>query len=181
MPFEVVIIRQVKDFTTSTVKNQFVVSCRVAAYNRQFDQFHDVEMADFNKAQIKDFIRNWFHEEPKSAQHCWKKLQETQPLLEMASVPLLLTLLCITYNRRRNFPVNRAELYEEAIDALLRDWDATREITRDEVYKHLTQNRVLKIHSRLAAFSLRCTFSERIDVTSKFRAHPFGETRSKGH
>ncbi|MBC7777231.1 MAG: NACHT domain-containing protein, partial [Phycisphaerae bacterium] len=133
------IIRQIKDFCDKYNKNQFIISCRVAAYNRQFDHFHDVEMADFNDEQKEKFIQNWFHGEAKTAQNCWEKLKESPQLKEMASVPLLLTLLCIAYNRRKNFPTNRAELYEEAIDALLRDWDATREITRDEVYKHLTQ------------------------------------------
>ncbi len=144
------IIRQIKDFCDKYSKNQFIISCRVAAYNRQFDKFHDVEMADFNEEQKEKFIQNWFHGEAKTAQHCWEKLKESPQLIEMASVPLLLILLCIAYNRRKSFPTNRAELYEEAIDALLRDWDATREITRDEVYKHLTQKYKKSMFARIA-------------------------------
>jgi len=144
------IIRQIKDFCDKYSKNQFIISCRVAAYNRQFDQFHDVEMADFNEEQKENFIFNWFHGDEKTAGRCWGKLKESPQLNEMASVPLLLTLLCIAYNRRKDFPTNRAELYEEAIDALLRDWDATRDIERDEVYKHLSLKYKKSMFARIA-------------------------------
>lgn len=135
------IIQEIKDFSDKYSNNQFVISCRVAAYNRWFERFTDVEMADFNEEQIEKFIQNWFHAEPKVGQECWEKLQNSPQLKELASVPLLLTLLCIVYNRSNNFPPNRANLYEEAIDALLRDWDASRRITRDEVYQQLSINR----------------------------------------
>ncbi len=144
------IIQQIKDFCEKHSKNQFIISCRVAAYNRSFERFSDVEMADFNEEQKEKFIQNWFHGEPDIAQQCWEKLQESPQLREMAAVPLLLTLLCIAYNRRKKFPANRAELYEEAIDALLRDWDATRNIRRDEVYKHLSMKYKKSMFARIA-------------------------------
>lgn len=142
--------RWIKDFCDKYNKNQFVISCRVAAYNRWFDKFHDVEMADFNEKQKGQFIQNWFYGEPKIAKHCWANLRESPQLNEMASVPLLLTLLCIAYNRRKSFPTNRAELYEEAIDALLRDWDASREVKRDEIYKYLSLKYKKSMFARIA-------------------------------
>ncbi|MBX2891423.1 MAG: NACHT domain-containing protein [Saprospiraceae bacterium] len=144
------IIQEIKDFSDKYSENQFVISCRVAAYNRWFERFTDVEMADFNEEQIEKFIQNWFHAEPKVGQECWQKLQNSPQLKELASVPLLLTLLCIVYNRSNNFPLNRANLYEEAIDALLRDWDASRRITRDEVYRQLSITRKKSMFARIA-------------------------------
>jgi len=144
------IIQEIKDFSDKYGENQFIISCRVAAYNLWFDRFTDVEMADFNEEQIEKFIKNWFHAEPKVGQECWQKLQNSPQLKELASVPLLLTLLCIVYNRSNNFPPNRANLYEEAIDALLRDWDASRRITRDEVYRQLSINRKKSMFARIA-------------------------------
>ncbi|MCA0239169.1 MAG: NACHT domain-containing protein [Bacteroidetes bacterium] len=144
------IIQEIKDFSDKYGKNQFIISCRVAAYNRWFERFSDVEMADFNEAQIEQFIRNWFHAEPEVGKECWEKLQKSPQLKELASVPLLLTLLCIVYNRSNNFPPNRANLYEEAIDALLRDWDATRRISRDDVYKQLSITRKKSMFARIA-------------------------------
>ena len=144
------IIQEIIDFSDKYHTNQFVISCRVAAYNRWFERFFDVEMADFNDAQIEQFIQNWFHAEPSIGKECWEKLQKSPQLKELASVPLLLTLLCIVYNRSNNFPPNRANLYEEAIDALLRDWDATRRITRDEMYRQLSITRKKSMFARIA-------------------------------
>jgi predicted NACHT family NTPase len=144
------IIRQIKDFCDKYNENQFIISCRVAAYNRQFERFSDVEMADFSPKQQESFIQNWFDGHPDLAKRCWDDLRESKQLSEMAAVPLLLTLLCIAYNRRKSFPANRAELYEEAIDALLRDWDATRDIRRDAVYKQLSMKYKKSMFARIA-------------------------------
>ena len=49
------------------------------------------------------------------------------------------------------FPANRAELYKEALDALLKKWDASRSITRDEIYRHLSLRRRESLFSRIGA------------------------------
>lgn len=144
------IIRQIQNFTDKYSDNQFVISCRVAAYNHWFERFTDVEMADFNEEQMETFIRNWFHGEPKVAKECWERLKSSPPLKELASVPLLLTLLCLEYSESNNFPPNRAELYERAIETLLTKWDSTRRIRRAEVYKQLSIKRKESMFARIA-------------------------------
>lgn len=101
------VIQEVTDFTRRYRESRFVVSCRVASYNHWFPKFKEVEIADFNKTQIEDFVGKYFQKETATGKECWKKLQESKPLLEMASSPLLLTLLCITYDERQDFPANR--------------------------------------------------------------------------
>lgn len=144
------IIRQIRTFTDKYAANQFAISCRVAAYNHWFERFTDVEMADFNKEQMETFIHNWFHSEPKVATECWEKLKESPPLRELASVPLLLTLLCLEYGESNDFPPNRAELYHRAIETLLKKWDKSRSVHRDEVYKQLTVKRKKEMFARIA-------------------------------
>ena len=144
------IIRQIKNFADKYTENQFIVSCRVAAYNHWFDGFTEVEMADFNEGQMETFIRNWFHGEPKVATECWEKLKKSPPLRELASVPLLLTLLCLEYGESNNFPPSRAELYERAIETLLKKWDESRLVRRDEVYKLLTTKRKKGMFTHIA-------------------------------
>ena len=68
----------------------------------------------------------------------------------MAKIPLLLTLLCIAYGKLLNFPANRAELYEEAIDALLKEWDVSRSIKRGEIYEGLSYRRKKSLLSKIA-------------------------------
>ena len=107
-------------------------------YNHQFQRFKDVEIADFNDEQKKAFVERWFNKEPQTAERCWEKMQADKSILELACVPLLLTLLCISFEENNDFPRNRATLYSHAIDALLRKWDSSRRIDRGEIYKNLT-------------------------------------------
>jgi len=145
------IIQEVCEFSDQYDQNQFVISCRVAAYNYTFEKFTDVEMADFDDQQIKTFIENWFTAEPETAEVCWKKLEKDQQTKELAKTPLLLTLLCVAYDELLDFPANRAELYREALDALLRKWDTSRRIKRHEPYKQLSLQRKISLFSRIAA------------------------------
>lgn len=144
------ILRELRDFSEKYSGNQFVMSCRVAAYNHWFEHFTDVEMADFNDAQIETFVKNWFSGEPKTAKECLERLKGSAQLRELATIPLLLTLLCITYGEINDFPANRAELYKEAIDALLRKWDSSRRIRRDDPYKQLSLKRKEDMFARIA-------------------------------
>jgi hypothetical protein len=57
----------------------------------------------------------------------------------LASNPLLLTLLCIVFQEAESFPSNRADLYHEGLEVLLKTWDSKRNIARDT----LGQNRNL--------------------------------------
>ena len=149
------IIQEVIDFSAKYSGNQFVVSCRVAAYNAWFQKFIDVEIADFNNRQIKTFITKWFQKEPEIGKECWEKLKKEKPLKEMAATPLLLTLLCIAYDENLEFQTNRAELYEEAIDALLKRWDRTRRIKRFEPYKNLSLGRKRTMLGQIAVKTFR--------------------------
>ena len=54
---------------------------------------------------------------------CWEQLCAAPPTKELASIPLLLVLLCMAFDETMEFPTNRAELYQEAIDALLNGGD----------------------------------------------------------
>ncbi|MBK8193480.1 MAG: hypothetical protein IPK76_09800 [Lewinellaceae bacterium] len=69
---------------------------------------------------------------------------------ELSSVPLLLTLLCITYDENNDFPTNRAELYKDAVEALLRKWDSSRRIRRDDPYKQLSLMQKENMFARIA-------------------------------
>jgi predicted NACHT family NTPase len=50
-------------------------------------------------------------------------------------------LLCLLFGESTNFPANRSELYEQGLDVLLRKWDGTRGIERDQAYRQLSLKR----------------------------------------
>ena len=136
--------------------NRFILSCRIAAYKSSMAGFTTVELADFDNEQIERFIHNWFSseldQENNVAEECWTKLSqpEYEASLELAQTPLLLTFLCITYDTYQDFPAQRSQLYSEALDILLRKWDAQKRIKRDKIYANWNINLELSLLSELA-------------------------------
>jgi NACHT domain len=136
-------IDRIQNFVDRYDKNRFIVSCRMAAYRHNFRRFTDVAMAEFDYQQIKQFIENWFQSETDkkigTAQKCWELLQkpENAAAKELAHTPLLLTLLCLVYDRSQSFPANRSVLYRKALRVLLEEWAAEKRILQDEIYQGL--------------------------------------------
>ncbi len=133
-------IEQINKFIKTYYKNHFIISCRTAL-NKSFDNFTEVVIADFDDQQIKQFISNWFQletdREAQVAKKCWNLLQEykNKQAKELAHTPLLLILLCLTYEKSQNFPNNRSTLYSKALRILLEEWAAEKRIHNSEVYR----------------------------------------------
>ena len=138
------VISQIQNFVDRYDKNRFIVSCRIAAYRHNFKRFTDVKLADFDDSQIEQFIKNWFHSEAdqqaETAQKCWELLQKPEyaAAKELAHTPLLLTFLCLNYDRSQNFPNNRSILYKKALRILLEEWAAEKRIRPEDIYKGLS-------------------------------------------
>ncbi|WP_414514418.1 NACHT C-terminal helical domain 2-containing protein [Nostoc sp. PCC 9305] len=136
------VLRQIREFSDLFHTNQFVITCRIAAKEYTFESFTEVEMADFDEKQIAIFVQNWFQlTNPVKSERFIQKLKENEPIQELASSPLLLTLLCLVFGDSGDFPANRSELYQEGLDVLLKKWDAKRNIEREQVYKNLSLQR----------------------------------------
>jgi energy-coupling factor transporter ATP-binding protein EcfA2 len=137
-------IQKIQDFVDRYDKNRFIASCRTAAYQSRFRRFVDVVMADFDEAQMQQFIINWFQSEQDrqagTAQKCWELLQQPEyaATKELAQTPLLLTFLCLVFDDSQTFPKNRAVLYGDALAVLLKRWSAEKRIQRDPIYQDLT-------------------------------------------
>ncbi|WP_293351716.1 MULTISPECIES: NACHT domain-containing NTPase [unclassified Microcoleus] len=146
------VLRQIQQFADNYSRNAFVITCRIAAREYTFQQFTEVEVADFDDVQIADFSKKWFHckQDTLKADRFIQKLRENPPIYELATNPLLLTLLCLVFEDSGDFPANRAELYQNGVDVLLKKWDIKRNIDRDEVYKKLSLKRKEDLLSQIA-------------------------------
>ncbi|WP_335100929.1 NACHT domain-containing protein [Nostoc sp.] len=145
------VLRQIRDISDHFYTNQFVITCRIAAKEYTFESFTEVEVADFDEEQIGIFAQNWFQlSDPVKAERFMHKLEDNESIRELASSPLLLTLLCLVFGESADFPANRSELYKEGLDILLKKWDAKRNIERDQVYKTLSLQRKEDLLSQIA-------------------------------
>ena len=133
------VMQEVRNLVAKFHSNQFVLSCRIATREYTLEQFSEVEIADFDESQIASFASKWFAaKDPARSLKFLSKLQQNRPILELATNPLLLTLLCLMFEESAEFPSNRSELYKEGLNVLLRKWDAKRNIEREQVYKKLS-------------------------------------------
>ncbi|MFP4102531.1 NACHT domain-containing protein [Coleofasciculus sp.] len=165
------VIQHIHNFVDLHDKNRFIASCRVAAYRHNFRRFTDVAMAEFDDDQIENFISNWFQREPEIGQECWQKLnhEDNKAAKELTQTPLLLTLVCLLYQRSRKFPTNRATLYERALRVLLEEWAAEKGVFKDDVYKGLDTKRKEMMLSEIAhdAFQADHLFLPRREITNQ--------------
>jgi predicted NACHT family NTPase len=144
------VLREIREFARNYSKSQMVVTCRIAAKQYIFEQFTEVEVADFDEQQIATFAGNWFRHKEVKTEDFLGELKKNNRVQELATSPLLLTLLCLTFEESGSFPTNRSELYKEGLDALLRKWDAKRGIRRDSVYKDLSVQKKEDMLSQIA-------------------------------
>ncbi len=147
------LISDVETFTRKYDQCQRLITCRLAANDYSFQGYTYVEMADFDEAQVGTFIAKWFGDDVQRRELFLSELQksESEGLRELARVPLLLALLCLGFEETLKLSSRRVELYEEALDALLKKWDVGRNIRRDEPYRELSLKRKEQMLSQVAA------------------------------
>ena len=145
-------VTDLRDFCTKYHETQAIITCRVAASDFSFTDFTDVEMADFNDGQMTAYARNWFRKSGKADPFLQEfQKPDNQGVRDLGRSPLLLSLICLAYDTTLHIPQRRVELYEESLDALLKKWDADRNIRRDEIYKQLSLGRKRQLFAHLAA------------------------------
>jgi len=143
----------IHEFAQRYIESRIVITCRTAATEYTFERFTYCEIADFTQIEIETFVGRWFQEDNVKRVAFLKAFAqpEYERLRDLARRPLLLTMLCLTFYETMRFPQRRAELYEEAIDALLKKWDNSRSIQRDQPYRRLSLGYKRQLLTELAA------------------------------
>lgn len=156
---------EIRTLSRTGVGNTWVVTCRDGVYDYWFSEFKELELLPFTEEQIGEFIRGWFSTRPVTAARCQEQLDAAPHIKELVSVPLLLALFCISFEANREVAPGRSEFFSDAVDVLLRRWDATREIDRDDspisgcgasadAYRRLSRARKEELLASIAGHSL---------------------------
>ena len=172
------VIECIENFVDRYDRNHFVASCRIAAYHSSFKRFTDVTIAEFDDDQIQQFIQRWFNSEldrqEETADKYWELLSsdEHKATKELAQTPLLLTFLCLVYDREQTFPNTRSTLYGDALNILLKDWSAQKRLERDPIYKGFHPELEKELLAEIAYTSFRNNqlFFSKADITSRVTA-----------
>jgi formylglycine-generating enzyme required for sulfatase activity len=110
--------------------NIVVVSCRTYSYehDEQLTGFTKSMVMEFDDSAIERFIHNWFGlgEAGQLADELLASLSQSRRFKELARNPLLLLLIAFHYERERNLPTVRAELYRHCIRTRITLWNTQR-------------------------------------------------------
>jgi predicted NACHT family NTPase len=152
--------QQIERFARVYPQSQIVATARTQIHESPFARFDYVEVADFNKYQIKTFSIYWFRavcsnnkEGYLKAQEFLKQLfqAESNEIRTLAITPILLSLTCAVFYRTGKFHTKRSKLYKKGLDLLLECWDKSREVEPDKIYRDLSVDRKLELLSYVAA------------------------------
>lgn len=108
-----------------------LLTSRPVGYDHQLQGAVDrtVRVADFTPADIRKFIDNWEFQAPKSQADLFDSIVTRQPILALCKNPLMLTIVAYLYgNTQYELPHSRDEFYKICLEALLRNWDAAKNI-----------------------------------------------------
>jgi formylglycine-generating enzyme required for sulfatase activity len=129
----------VKGFAAIFPKVRVLVTSRTYAYQKQawkLEGFAEAVLAPFGRGQIRRFVERWYayvgtvRGLPKDdaegrAVQLNRAIDGSTRLAELASRPLLLTLMASLHAwRGGTLPEQREELYSEAVDLLLNQWES---------------------------------------------------------
>ena len=122
-------------------RSQVLVTARPYAYADpawRLPGFTTLALAAFNRKQVGRFVERWYQAvrpgmgwseatAGERAARLQQALQERQYLADLASRPLLLTLMATLHSSWGQLPEDRAELYEETVRLLLSRWQQGRQ------------------------------------------------------
>jgi hypothetical protein len=125
---------------------RFLVTARPYAYadpRWHLDRFPTVlALAPFNEGQVNRFVERWYQAVRPAMGLAWSEetardkaqklsaaLRERDYLADLASRPLLLTLMATLHSSWGQLPDDRADLYEETVKLLLARWQRARQVT----------------------------------------------------
>lgn len=146
------VIAEINQFCRSFDKCKYVITTRIAASSKdEFDGFRYFKIEDFDEAQVAEFVEKWFGPAKQKSSLFLDKLRSNRNLVELSHSPLFLIMLCLVFDETLSFGESKAELYEVMVDLLLKKWDSSRSVKRDEIYRGLSTGRKRQLLSHVAA------------------------------
>lgn len=123
----------------------------VALTNHIYD-FLDFEVVKIDNKQITNFSNKWFSKQEQiKTEKFIQHLSKNELAVNIHHNQPLLTLLCLVFEETGELPSTRSCLYKEGLEILLNQWDNTRNIEQDKVYKRLSLQRKQNLLSQIAS------------------------------
>ncbi|MBI5603965.1 MAG: SUMF1/EgtB/PvdO family nonheme iron enzyme [Deltaproteobacteria bacterium] len=142
----------IRAFAKRYPETRLIVTCRVLSYQHEgykLNEFPYLELAAFDEDMISRFIKAWYTElvhlgtlKTDQAETLKRGLEDSMrrpDIRELASNPLLITVMALVNTHKGRLPDARAKLYEEAVDILLWRWDQNKAIGGEKSLPRLSE------------------------------------------
>ncbi|NEO20031.1 MULTISPECIES: NACHT domain-containing protein [unclassified Moorena] len=162
------VVGKIKDFIQQFPNNWVIITCDNSSYhNSNFiwefyrnEEFYPYQIQSFDDSQIEEFIQRWYYsqiqykaEAQRLKESLSKVLYEHQQIRRLARNPLLLTIITLIHRYHFRLPLERYQLYDQAVDLLLTSWDNKPDISPDisnnQKLKYLGLNDCRRLMERL--------------------------------
>ncbi|MBD3561495.1 HEAT repeat domain-containing protein, partial [Planktothrix sp. FACHB-1355] len=150
---------------------QIVLTCRQNVWDsgkNALESFATYRNLDFNRAQVKEFIRHWFRDNPQSGKCLIREIDRAgrERIDDAAKNPLRLALLCHIWQfGAGELPNTKAGLYEQFVEGIY-EWKQERFPTTKQQRQALTQSlgklALEAINAKESRFRLRHSFVEKV-------------------
>jgi HEAT repeat protein/energy-coupling factor transporter ATP-binding protein EcfA2 len=154
------VVEKIHSFLEQFPSNNVVISSRPAGYRRNYfrvEKFPHLILQPFNENQIDEYVDKWYKtREPdfrrrSDFQNSLKRtIREGARIKQLASNPLLLTIITLVYRHEAHLPKKRYKLYEKAVETLLINWDTSKELDQHKSLEYIKYDDMLRLMQQLA-------------------------------
>ncbi|MEG4493040.1 HEAT repeat domain-containing protein [Microcoleus sp. D3_18_C4] len=154
------VVQQIENFLGQYHQNLAIITSRPAGYKRDFfntSEFEHYQLQLFDNLKVNEFINRWYDSRiPEAAEAQRRKdsikkaLDENDRIKLLARNPLLLTIIALIHRYQAVLPRARHKLYEKAVETLLKNWDANKNLTEQSGFKCLDVDDLRRLMEILA-------------------------------
>ncbi|MEP6582319.1 HEAT repeat domain-containing protein [Microcoleus vaginatus GB2-A3] len=155
-----VVVQQIENFLGQYHQNLAIITSRPAGYKRDFfntSEFEHYQLQLFDDLKVDEFINRWYDSRVRDAAEAQRRkdsikkaLDENDRIKLLARNPLLLTIIALIHRYQAVLPRARHKLYEKAVETLLKNWDANKNLTEQSVFKCLDVDDLRRLMEILA-------------------------------
>ncbi|WP_445300619.1 MULTISPECIES: HEAT repeat domain-containing protein [unclassified Microcoleus] len=154
------VVQYIESFLGQYHQNLAIITSRPAGYKRDFfntSEFEHYQLQLFDDAKVDEFINHWYDSRVPDAAEAQRRKDSIKKALDgndriklLARNPLLLTIIALIHRDEGVLPRARHELYEKAVETLLKNWDAHKNMTEKSVFKYLEADDLRRLMEILA-------------------------------
>lgn len=135
------IAASLREFGRLCSGNRVIVSGRPAGLvevDSAFASFQRCRIKPFSPEQVQAFFRFWYSLDPSlspeeqiaGADNLFHEVQNRPTVAELATTPLLATIILLIWRNEGQLPEQRVELYEKCCKILIENWEAHHQVKR---------------------------------------------------